>query len=323
MGAGSSAIVMTALLISGYLFNLIFHPFRFFSNRAEGQKLFFMAAGTGLILGAFVFLAAGILRPSLDSGAWILRAAHVVDRAIPVPHACKLIAMILGSIVSASLLNLFSVILVGGQRSKPHVSNILHQRGRAQCVYDRLTEQFGSPMAQLLRRAVDEQKLVMVTLKSRKIYCGRVFEVPSRIDLPESCIELLPTFSSFRDKDTLRMGERTEYPVVDIWVARQRAYTLEKQIEMFDANVHKEVPARLSQSPQGSKYIRRVRRGLQKQYDEAERLVRHLMGGRSLDVGDWIKVLPVKEIDSLSFFDSGAYKDWFAKPSVDSGPVED
>lgn len=61
-------------------------------------------------------------------------------------------------------------------------------------------------MAQLLRRAADQQKLVMLTLKSRKIYCCRIFEVSPDISSAEACVDILPSFSAYLDKDTLKIG---------------------------------------------------------------------------------------------------------------------
>lgn len=311
MTAGSSALILMSLLISGYLFNLIFHPFRYFSSRAEGQKLFFMAAGTGLVLGAVIFAVTGMARPWLDSHSWVLKVAHSLDAAIPIPYACRLLLTIAASVLLSGLLNFLSVQLVRGRRSeKVHANG--GSRSRAQCVYDRLTEQYGSPMAQLFRRAADRQKLVMITLRSRKIYCGRVFEVPPDIDFPDACIEVLPSFSACRDKDNLRMGEsRTDYPVIDLWVARQRVYSLEEQIKLFDLEVKERFQAQV-RDPIGKKFFRRTKRMLEAELSEARQLVDNVSGGRDFDVSDWIKVIPIREIESASFYDSEAYKAWFS-----------
>lgn len=236
MGAGSSAIAVLALVISGYVFNLIFHPVRYFASRAEGQKLFFMSAGTGILLGAMVFLAVAGIKPCFNSGSWPLRFSQFVNQSIPIPYAFRLIVALFASVVLSSVLNLFSVKIVGGAKEKRQLLKGT-SRTRAQRVYDRLTESNGSSMAQLFRRAADKQNLVMLTLKSRKIYCGRIFEVPSNIDASDACIEILPSFSAYRDKDSLRMGSvRTDYPVIELWIAKQRLYTLEENLRLFDLN---------------------------------------------------------------------------------------
>lgn len=316
MGAGSSAIAVLVLVISGFIFNLIFHPVRYFSSRAEGQKLFFMSAGSGIVLGASVFLVVSGIKPLLPGDSWPLRIAQFINQSIPVPYAFRLILALIGSAAFASLLNLFSVWFVRGAKERQqHLKG--EPRNRAQRVYDRLTDTHGSPMAQLFRRAADNQSLVMLTLKSRKIYCGRIFEAPPNIDAADACIEILPSFSAYRDKDSLRMGEvRTEYPVIELWIARQRLYTLEENIRLFDQNV-----TRLSSGmvgPQRSaaiveKFLRRTRRLLEIQREEAAEAVAGFQGMKDFDIEDWIKVISIKEVESASFYDPSAYAMWFSK----------
>lgn len=321
MGAGSSAIVLMALLISGYLFNLNFYPVRYYSNKAEGQKLFFMAAGSGMLLGALVFGVLGLLRTQLNNDSSIILVAGAINGAIPVPHASRLLATMVTSVALARLLNLISVWLVGGRGALADSPDGLKARSRAQRVYDRLTEREGGAMAQLLRRAVDEQKLVMLTLKSRKIYCGRVFEIPFDLDEDRACIEILPSFSTWRDKDSLKLGEpRTEYPVNDLWEAQQRLYSVEEQLSLVDAHLSDPAFSDMKDTERGRKFLRRVKRGFEQERDELDSLIREVSSGREIDINDWIKVILIKEIESLSFYDSEAYKDWFAskRPILDA-----
>ncbi len=316
MGAGSSAIAVLILVISGYIFNLIFHPVRYFSSRAEGQKLFFMSAGSGILLGAFVFLVVSGLKPHFAEGTWPLRLAQFVNQSIPVPYAFRLILALIGSVVLSSLLNLLSVKVVGGAKEKQHLLKGT-SRTRAQRVYDRLTETNGSSMAQLFRRAADKQSLVMLTLKSRKIYCGRIFEVPANIDAADACIEILPSFSAYRDKDSLRMGEhRTDYPVIELWIARQRLYTLEENLRLFDLNAKRlylKMVGAHSNPGLVNKFLRRTRRMLETQRNEAHDVVEGFQGRKDFDVEDWIKVISIKEVESASFYDPDAYTAWFSK----------
>lgn len=316
MGAGSSAIAVLVLVISGYVFNLIFHPARYFAGRAEGQKLFFMSAGSGILIGTVVFLAVSGLKPCLAPDSWPLQFAQFVNRSVPIPYAFRLILTLIASVTLSSFLNLISVRFVGGAKEQKQLLKGT-ARTRAQRVYDRLTDSNGSPMAQLFRRAADRQSLVMLTLKSRKIYCGRIFEVPPNIDASDACIEILPSFSAYRDKDSLRMGaERTDYPVIELWIARQRLYTLSQNIDAFDCNraglqqriVAAGLPAGLAE-----KFMRRTRRLIETQRKEALDVVTKFQGKREIDVSDWIKVIAIKEIESASFYDPDAYAAWFSK----------
>lgn len=194
MGPGGSAIILLSLVTSGYLFNFVFHPLRFFTRQAEGQRPFFMSAGSGIALAAVVFPAAALLRTRLPADSWLMMLAHAFASAVGVPHATKLLLTLVAAIVLDNALNLASVRLVRGRRSTHLMSFGGKAKTRARCVYDTLTERHGTPMAQLLRRAADQQKLVMLTLKSRKLYCGRIFQVSSDIDSAEACVKIPPSF---------------------------------------------------------------------------------------------------------------------------------
>jgi hypothetical protein len=294
-GAGSSALILFSLLISGYLFNLIFYPLRYFSSRAEGQRLFFMAAGAGIILGAFSFSLTGVSRDLIGTKLpEVLWLAASIDQYIPVPHACRLIATILISVIGAWALNFLIWVALG---CKPAVEKR---------VYTYVVGKFGNSMSQLFRRAADQQKLVLLTLSSRKIYCGRILEVPSSIEDDNACVELLPTFSAFRDKDTLKMGaERTEYPVISLWEAKRYLASREAVL----AFIRKEI-GEIGDVPPGG--ISEELNKLESEILEARAVISNFGDYDLSDINDWIKVIPVREIESASFYDPDAYKAWFA-----------
>lgn len=263
MGAGSSAIAVLVPVISGFIFNLIFHPVRYFSSRAEGQKLFFMSAGSGIHLSALVFLVVSVIKPFLHAESRPFRLAQFVNQSIPTPYARRFIFAFISSVAICSFLNLFSEWIVPGTKLKQQLLKS-KSRTRAQRLCDRLADSNGSFMAQLFRRAADKQTLVVLTLKSRKIYCGRIFEVPPNIDEADACIEILPSFSAHRDKYRLRMGEaRTEHPVLELWIARQRLYTLEENNRLLDQS-YKRMYSKLIGMQCGldlvRKFLRRIRR---------------------------------------------------------------
>ena len=296
MGVGSAAFAVLPLLISGYLFNLVFYPLRYFSSRAEGQKLFFMAAGSGVVMGCFVFLATGLLkRTSFVRDSFIFDAATAINASIPVPHASRLLFLMAFSVVAALFLNGLCGIYF---RKRPSA---------VKAVYEKLIEKFGNSMAQLFRKAADEQKTVMLTLSSRKIYCGRILEIPSSIDSDNACVELLPAFSAYRDKDTLRMGqEKTNYPVIALWEARRYLESREKMKEKLQGNL-----------PPAIDFLGKNRAGLlewlEKEIAEAKAAVEKFDAAH-VDIQDWVKVIPVKEIESASFYDAKAYALWFSAP---------
>lgn len=298
MGAGGAALVLLPLLISGYLFNLIFYPLRYFNSRAEGQKLFFMAAGSGLVLSAVIFLITSAIKNSGDFvGSPIHNFATNIDSSIPVPYACRLLATVAFSVVAGLFLN-FLLWLRYGRTGRP----------TAKRIYNKLTDSFGNALCQLLRKGADRQKLVMLTLKSRKIYCGRILEVPPNIERDDACIELLPSFSGYRDKDTLRMGkEKTDYPVIALWEARQYLFSRRETLDAFLEAASQYADA----APAGM--LSQEIANLEADIAEAQTVIDQFGEPPHFDPNDWIKVISIKEIESASFYDPEAYEAWFGK----------
>lgn len=70
---------------------------------------------------------------------------------------------------------------------------------------------YGSPLEQLLLKALNEKKYVMVTLSNGKVYIGRV----SRSLAPEDdrSFEVLPIKSGYREGEMQRLELTTHYDV--------------------------------------------------------------------------------------------------------------
>lgn len=303
MGAGGAVLFFIPLLICGYIFNLIFYPLRYFSGRAEGQKLFFMAAGSGIILGAMSFVLSSIIADAGGFGSsWLFNVAQLVDSSIPVPHASRLLATILGSIILAYAFNGLLWVRYGR-----------NGRPTAKRIYNKLTDEFGNPLCQLLRKAADKQRLVMLTLKSRKVYCGRILEVPPDIEGDDACVELLPSFSAYRKKDTLGIGEeKTEYPVISLWEAKQFVFSRRETLKMIDEYLN-------IFPPELREPILAEREKITSDIKDAEEVISNFGEPPKFDPLDWVKVIPIKEIESASLYDPEAYDAWFAGRQDNSG----
>lgn len=299
MGAGGATFVLLPLLISGYLFNAIFYPIRYFSIRAEGQKLFFMAAGSGLVLGSVVFIGTALVaaHPAFI-GSYLQAVAHVIDAAVPLPHACRLLGMLLLAPGLAALLN-------GGL----WILCIRSGRPTRETVFDWVNKDLVSPLALLLRQALSQQKLVLISLKSRKIYCGRILKLPSDVDSDKAYLNLLPSFSGYRDKDTLDMSPvRTQYPIIALWEARQFKASQEKMLDLLRRAMVEEMSPGDQQEYQAA--IDRVVADIA----EANAVISQ-HGDLAFDPRDWVKCIGIKEIESVSFYDPEAYDAWFSSPT--------
>jgi hypothetical protein len=91
---------------------------------------------------------------------------------------------------------------------------------------------YGSPLEQLLFRALAENKRVMVTLSSGKVYIGRV--ATSLAPGDETAFYLLQTKSGYRDQGTQRVEITTHYDKVYKEIARgETAKTARDMISDF------------------------------------------------------------------------------------------
>lgn len=296
MAMGGAALILLPLLISGYLFNLIFYPLRYFSGKAEGQKLFFMAAGSGL---ALTFIVFGL--SSLEASDIIRGLADSFHRAIPLPHSFRATLTLVASVGAAFFLNAVLWAIHQGKR-----------QSTAKWVYSWMTESFGSSIAQLLRRAAEEQRFVMLTLKSRKIYCGRIREAPTDTERDDVCVEIVPLFSSYRDKDSLRMGERTEYPLIELWAAKRNLESRRGERTLFEARI-KELGFDIEDA-----MLQKERSKLDAMIRDAECALAKFGNVGEIHAEDWIKVIPLREIESASFYDADAYRAWFSARTAES-----
>jgi hypothetical protein len=294
VGTSAAIFALLPVLISGYIFNTLFYPSRYFSNQVDGQRLFFMAAGSGVFLACFVFLASAALAGTLESCLPALnRISAWLNQAIPVPHASKILLTLISAVVLPLLFNLLLRIRYGERT--------------AQRVFNRLTDRFGNPLCRLLRSAADRQKLVVLTFSSRKVYCGRVLEVPQDIEREDACVELLPSFSGYRDKDTLRFGkERTDYPVIALWEAKRYLEGRQAVLSEFD-----KLRAKLVAGGTLFEDHDETRSALVEEIESARAVIEGIGAPPNFDPGDWIKIFPIREIESASFYDTDAYERWF------------
>jgi hypothetical protein len=299
MGAGGATFVLLPLLISGYLFNAVFYPVRYFSIRAEGQKLFFMAAVSGLVIGSIVFIGTATIaaQPGF-SGSTLQQVAQGIDAAVPLPYACRLTGMLL---LAPALAAVFNAIL--------GLACIRLNGPTREVVFNWVNKDLVSPLALLLRDALSQQKLVLISLKSRKIYCGRILKLPSEVDSDKAFLNLLPAFSGYRDKDTLDMAaSRTQYPIIALWEARK----FKTSQEMLLAALRGGMPSGLSLEDE-REYQAAMDR-VAADIAEAKAVIEQ-HGDLRFDLRDWVKCIGIKEIESASFYDPSAYDAWFKAAS--------
>jgi hypothetical protein len=175
-------------LLGGFLFIHLTHYFRFAAQRMDGYRLLFQAAiaGVGLsIAGRLAELLVGEtpLGPPLGR-YWAVFS--------PFPYsATSVISLLLGPMCAL-------------------VVNLLIDKEKAN---DKEIKSHGNLFLKLLHQAAKEERLISLTLDSRKWYVGWVAESPN-LDPQEQYFKLLPFMSGYRDKDSLETRQTVYYEAV-------------------------------------------------------------------------------------------------------------
>jgi hypothetical protein len=175
-------------LIGGFLFVHLTHYFRFAAQRMDGYRLLFQSAIAGVALsvaGRSADLAIDLtpFGPPLQK-LWYLFS--------PFPYsATSAISLLLGPALALGV-NLF----VSKEKAK-----------------DWEIRRHGNSLVKLLHLAEKQQRLISLTLDSRKWYVGWVAESPN-LDPQEQYFRLLPFISGYRDKDALETRRTVYYEAV-------------------------------------------------------------------------------------------------------------
>ena len=288
MNAGLAAIL--PVLTAGFLFVVIHYKTRLLASLAEGQRLFFMCAAAGLALSALAHVIL-TLAPADVLANSTGRISDSQDRQ----HT---LTFLLGPI-TACLANLFYAIyywLFVKTESKKHASTPW------EWAISTHIRRSGNPLRRMLVQAVDSngEQLVLLSLGSRKVYCGAIRRLPSPTQ-GEEFIEVIPMFSATRNKDSLQFEHRIEYPAFHIWRLKLRIALLRK----------------LSDIAPDSQERMAERDAIHAELEERQALLASVADTAppgytdSLDIDLWSKVIPAREIESISFYDEEGNDKWF------------
>jgi hypothetical protein len=283
---------LVPLFTAGFLFVITCYVTRLRAVTAEGQKLFFMCAAAGLAIGTVSFPLFRNIAP-VSVVSWF-------DENYPFPAdeaGALMLALCLAPVIAWCVNGvLWLWYRLPGQN--PGGLPLWH------CLFTRMAKRNGSPLQQLLIDAIEGQKLVMFSLGSRKVYCGYVVRMPPIFRNEDQYIEVIPLFSTARDKDTLKLLDWLSYPAVLYWRARNWRDQLRSVHEASGDSAG-------AVSPEG----REILANLLQQADE--KLLAFEVADeegylRDLRIEDWAKVIPIDQIESASVFDENAHRQWFA-----------
>ena len=180
---------------------------------------------------------------------------------------------------------------------------------------------------ELLRQAVLADSLVLLCLKSRKVYCGVISEIRGNHESAIAHVQIIPAFSIARNKDTLQFEKstKTEYRAYHLKLAFERIRTLNAMIR--DATILMRIfkvsfsRSTISDSNASKEVLRPLRQIIRKLITERKQLRRTLEpygSPESFNIDEWVKVIPVTEIESASLYKDEDYDKWFSavKPAL-------
>ncbi|MBY6204274.1 hypothetical protein [Halomonas denitrificans] len=176
-----------------------------------------------------------------------------------------------------------------------------------QLAYCEWVKRSGSPIQKVAIEAFERQHMVLVCLKSRKVYAGLIFRMPpASTDWQGQSLELVPAFSAARSLYTLQFTSRLDYFSFAVWQLirwRQRlalaygATTREKRRLLGEDLADEDIKSEL---------------------DDYDQLLSANEAPESFSIVDWAKVIPISEIETISLYDQSTPSDWFSGAAVRS-----
>lgn len=196
--------LIVVILVIGFLYTRHHPPSRFRQKRETGWNSYLHIAYWGFafsVLGATLTLLFMYL---LNGLAWFFNVFPILfgqDYRFPLWGSQWMHATLVGNLAWGTLLALgLGAILAYGMAIN-QADAIFSSVDEQMKEYSKLAQSDG--LEQLLFESMQERLLVLITLKSRKVYVGKV-EQPRLLHGDLENIVIIPMLSGYRDKDTLK-----------------------------------------------------------------------------------------------------------------------
>jgi hypothetical protein len=229
-----------------------------------------------------------------------------------VPYGLTFIAAMLSAYIAGHLGNLYLL-------ARKKIKAPKDDRRVSVWMYWRTMPEYITAFDELFARALRDDKLVLISLKSRKVYCGLITETRGDHDSAVAHVQFLPSFSITRDKEKLQFdwATKTEYIAYSLKRTAEREASIQAEIESakqaiaFVERFAKERPAIAGLQRE---FVARARMQIEDSQKECERLgnvLKPYLRDGQLSVSDWVKVIPVTEIESVTIYKDDDYQKWF------------
>lgn len=196
-------------LLGGYIFLITFFLTRFYHQRIERQRLIFNSSILAVILSLIVLALDHFIVKD-----FFLNLRENIGEINPVEYE-GLNESLLIFLSSYPLAKLFNLMLP----KKKALAFVVNKWGN----------DFEKLFWTSLKSKDDEDKLLMITTKSNKVYVGYVNKISEPID--NSHITIIPNFSGFRNKETQEFKVTTDYlNVLEYYINREEVKLIDKKM---------------------------------------------------------------------------------------------
>ncbi|MBC0852643.1 hypothetical protein [Pantoea stewartii] len=207
------AAIIVIVLVCGYHYTKCHLPSRYKQNKAVGWNAYFDVALKGS-----EFLFSGILIAALITVVIYLFMfflnipAYLFNIYLPFTFAYEFSKIRVFGLSSFSALAIAFTIIVSIGKASEATKNHKNPEKRIE-MFREIAKH--SAVESVLLESIESGLLLLVTLKSRKVYVGMIDE--ARLDqLDTSTLVLIPLMSGYRDKDTLTFN--VEHNYVDYYI---------------------------------------------------------------------------------------------------------
>jgi len=199
-------------LLAGYLFLITFNITRFYHQRIEKQRLIFNS-----LVAAFLIAVIGYV-----FDYFVLKSAYFISYRTTASNLITEITKLKVPGLKHSILFFLISYPLG------FFLNLIFWRKFS---FAYTVEKWGNQIERLfwfsLNQKQDENKLLMLTTKSNKVYIGYVSKISEPIG--ETYITIIPNFSGYRNKENLKLEITTNYTdVIERYVLEDRASEVDK-----------------------------------------------------------------------------------------------
>ena len=177
--------LLVLALIAGFCFIHSCYRFKYRAQMLDGYRLLFHCS----VAGAVILAVSRALVCCLKLFPFYRTYRPLWNHYADVPYLGTFALCIPVAIFSATIWNLF----------------VSREEGRESAV-----ETDGDSLMSLMQRAVKEERMLSITLESRKWYAGYLINTPD-LRPSEKYFSLLPVLSGYRDKDTLEARRTLRY----------------------------------------------------------------------------------------------------------------